>query len=1053
MYNAKQNITKLKIHKSNIMTQKTIYLLIIGLLISGMAYSQLIVKKVSSELALDGLLEETFWDISNEITANENSTSTASFGVLWDETYLYVGVNVTDALLCTNKRQGYYDDGVEIYIDGNNQGTTFDDYDRLFVKPIRSYWIQEMEERYEGVIHKYIENANGYTMEFAIPWDNFNVNPSAGMDIGFNMIINDDQYPNNQHNVPQRLYWVADYNYDSDPSTWGTLTLSSETTSYSADYIALIDPNGGDFCINNKTTDIHWVSEGITNIDIEYSNTNGSSWNSIATNLSANSNSYAWNVAATPSDQCLIRISETGNSSLKDISESVFIISAPLTGVEPLIPNTWKNYQWPYNAYFPEDPNGINGHVGSACGHATLARTMHYWEFPIIGNDALDFTDNAGHRWTANFGATTYNYDNMPNYLPPNSTEEEYKDVATLTYHAATSMNDYWGSGGDLANMSYALSHYFNYKVSTPTIRTGFTKAEWIQLLMHELDNGRVLLIDGMTTEVLGGWHVNNWVAGHWFHVDGYNEDGLFHGILGFSDEDGYFDIEELFNYSVNNGVLIGLEPNLNGKELSLLTYNAGESIQAGQAVQINWSSTAISNLKIEYTIDNGQNWIEIVASTSASTESYNWTTPNITSDECKIKLTDVDDINVYDKSNKAFSISLYELVLKAPNGGESFIAGDVTEITWESTPVENIKIEYSSNNGANWSEVTGNTATVSGSYDWTIPNEISNECLIKITDIADASVSDISENTFNIIEANNAGGPYLTDDNTVLLMHFNGNLTNNSTLSTDGSPHGNEISYGSDALTDQNQNLNLDGYSYITIPHNENLNLTGNWTIEAWIKVTEYFSNASSIIVRKPGDTDDYYSNYALELQPWWGNVLHGLYFSNEQTRINITEMSPSLNQWYHVAFLRDASNSEISIIVHDENWNEVSSSSKSYSGNDMLLSSQDIRIGEAFKGYIDELRISNVVRSFENTETGIDHKDYGSLISLYPNPASKHIYISSSEIVNLSIVTITGQKIIEINNFLNGNIDISALKKGVYIVLFSYEKGVASKRLIIER
>ena len=117
------------------------------------------------------------------------------------------------------------------------------------------------------------------------------------------------------------------------------------------------------------------------------------------------------------------------------------------------------------------------------------------------------------------------------------------------------------------------------------------------------------------------------------------------------------------------------------------------------------------------------------------------------------------------------------------------------------------------------------------------------------------------------------------------------------------------------------------------------------------------------------------------------------------------------------------------------------------------MLLSSQDIRIGEAFKGYIDELRISNVVRSFENTETGIDHKDYGSLISLYPNPASKHIYISSPEIVNLSIVTITGQKIIEINNFLNGNLDISALKKGVYIVLFSYEKGVTSKRLIIER
>ena len=145
---------------------KIIYLTIIGLLISGMSFSQLVVKKVISEVAIDGLLEESFWDISTQITIG-SSNNTAKFGVLWDDNYLYVGIDVEDATLCTNNRQGFYDDGIEICIDGNNsQGTSFDNYDRIFIKPIRSYWIQEMEQRYTGVIHKWIETGDGYSMEF-----------------------------------------------------------------------------------------------------------------------------------------------------------------------------------------------------------------------------------------------------------------------------------------------------------------------------------------------------------------------------------------------------------------------------------------------------------------------------------------------------------------------------------------------------------------------------------------------------------------------------------------------------------------------------------------------------------------------------------------------------------------------------------------------------------------------------------------------------------------------------------------------------------------------
>lgn len=213
---------------------------------------------------------------------------------------------------------------------------------------------------------------------------------------------------------------------------------------------------------------------------------------------------------------------------------------------------------------------------------------------------------------------------------------------------------------------------------------------------------------------------------------------------------------------------------------------------------------------------------------------------------------------------------------------------------------------------------------------------------------------------------AQEIGGPYTTDANTILLMHFDGDLSNNSALSGNGMPLGSGISYSSNSPTNFDQCLNLDGSSYVTFPHNVNLNLGGDWTIEAWIKITAFNSSTQSIIVRKPGDSDDYNANYNFELHPWWGNVLNGFYFSNDSTRINVTDISPTLNQWYHVAFIKDVSNSKISIIVHDENGNQVSSSSQNYFGNDVLLSSKDLRIGEKFDGFIDELRISNVVRSF---------------------------------------------------------------------------------------
>ena len=97
-------------------------------------------------------------------------------------------------------------------------------------------------------------------------------------------------------------------------------------------------------------------------------------------------------------------------------------------------------------------------------------------------------------------------------------------------------------------------------------------------------------------------------------------------------------------------------------------------------------------------------------------------------------------------------------IAITSPNGGETWLSGTVHPITWTSLNVNNVKIEYSIDNGANWISVISSIAAVTGTYSWTVPNPVTNtpvvQCLVKITSTTDASVLDISNSDFSILNA-----------------------------------------------------------------------------------------------------------------------------------------------------------------------------------------------------------------------------------------------------------------------------------------------------------
>ncbi len=89
---------------------------------------------------------------------------------------------------------------------------------------------------------------------------------------------------------------------------------------------------------------------------------------------------------------------------------------------------------------------------------------------------------------------------------------------------------------------------------------------------------------------------------------------------------------------------------------LELASPNGGESWHAGSTPPIEWSSSYIQNVRLEYSINGGLSWQDIVASTS-SIGLYLWDLPDSPSTDCLIRISDADDGVPSDVSDAPFSI------------------------------------------------------------------------------------------------------------------------------------------------------------------------------------------------------------------------------------------------------------------------------------------------------------------------------------------------------------------------------------------------------------
>lgn len=190
-------------------------------------------KVSSTSIKVDGILDEREWDLRYSVSkvVSGSYNNTAKFDVVWDNKYLYLGVDVVDSFLISQDSTNIWeDDSVEIYIDvGHDHKPSYDTYDTQYIKGygVSSLW--ERNNRTSGVLHSYHRTQNGYSIEIGIPWSNLNVVPSSGMVLGFDIGVNDDDDGGGRDG--QAMYAGIVNNYLTT-QYFGDLILTISSSSY-----------------------------------------------------------------------------------------------------------------------------------------------------------------------------------------------------------------------------------------------------------------------------------------------------------------------------------------------------------------------------------------------------------------------------------------------------------------------------------------------------------------------------------------------------------------------------------------------------------------------------------------------------------------------------------------------------------------------------------------------------------------------------------------------------------------------------------------------------
>ncbi len=203
--------------------------------------------------------------------------------------------------------------------------------------------------------------------------------------------------------------------------------------------------------------------------------------------------------------------------------------------VGPFLTSKWNQGKF-YNELCPVDPAGPGGRAYAGCVATAMGQVMYYFRHPQTGTGSYSYFHQVYDTISANFGNTTYLWNEMVNQLSSSNLA-----VAELLFHLGVSVDMVYGpDGSGMYNhkAAYSLRTYFKYAPETQYVFRDSTSMDWDSLLVWHLDRKIPMYY--------AGWSQPH-IYGHAFVVDGYQGEGYYHFNWGWGGSfDGYFYTNEL---------------------------------------------------------------------------------------------------------------------------------------------------------------------------------------------------------------------------------------------------------------------------------------------------------------------------------------------------------------------------------------------------------------------------------------------------------------------------------------------------------------------------
>jgi hypothetical protein len=305
----------------------------------------------------------------------------------------------------------------------------------------------------------------------------------------------------------------------------------------------------------------------------------------------------------------------------------------------------------------------------------------------------------------------------------------------------------------------------------------------------------------------------------------------------------------------------------------------------------------------------------------------------------------------------------------------------------------------------------------------------------------------------------------------------FNGNANDSSGNGINAS-----INKGiptSDRLGNPNSAYKFGGDSntYIQIPHDNKLNLSGSKSISLWVKVDTIPNQQFPSLLLKEG-TADFYPTFAIQLNNDNGYALKdrfkfGFFFGNGSTNKLLSVQASYVDttykgKWLHIV----ATYSTVS--GYQKVYLNGALSDSTYIGSYTSATSNSLlQIGRGtsygnfsnnyFKGSLDDIRIYDDALSASQvsdiyspiTSVKTTEASFAADFVMYPNPTNSTVYFSN-------LTEVTAVLVYDINGRLcfNGEVtpqdnsfDVAEFSNGVYTVVATSASSTTTQKLIVQR